>query len=128
MKFYDAIQLQVDRDRAYQIEHKYEFKERTPARHTIGDLISAVMAIDNEADAQEFYQSYVEWLDQQPDRTQPARFVADANIGWCFGEGMSEERKAMWCKCTTATHPFFGRVNPSPQEALDAGMKAGRTA
>lgn len=113
MKFYDAIQLQIDRDRAYRREKGYEFKERTVATHTIGDFISAVMAINNEADAQEFYRGYVEWLEAQPGRKteHTAKHVADMNIGWCFGEGMTDERKQMWAKCTTASHPIFGANN-----------------
>lgn len=126
MNFTEAIQLQIDRERAEYRQHpNWEFKERTPSRHFIGDFISAVMVIDNEADALEFYRGYIDYLEIQPDRTQPAKTVADANIGWCFGEGMSEERKAMWSRCTTASHPIFGRSNPTPEEAFAAGVKAG---
>lgn len=127
MKFEQAIQKQIEMTMKLAIEHKWDFKMRTVDRHTIGDLMGAILAIDNEADAQEFYQTYVDWLEIQRDRTIPAQSVADAHIGWCFGEGMAEDRKAMWCKCTTASHPIFGRSKPSPENALAAGIKHAQT-
>jgi hypothetical protein len=127
MKFLEAIQAQIDWERARCKTLKHEFTERTPERHTIGDLIRAVMAVDNEADAKEFYRGYVEWLEAQPmDNGYTAQQVADSNIGWCFGEGMREERKRMWVMSTTASHPIFGRTSPTPEEAVRAGIRAGQ--
>jgi hypothetical protein len=117
VNFLDAIQAQIDRDKKNCEEHGWEWKNRTVFSHTIGDFISAVMVIDNEQDAQEFYSSYIDWLSQQPDRKFPEQQIADMNIGWCFGEGMALDRQRMWHNCTHASHPIFGRYNPTVQEA-----------
>ena len=123
MTFIAAIQQQIDKSRNSAREHGWDFKERTPERHNIGDFIGAVMAISTEEEATEFYRGYIDFLEVQPDRTHPAEYVADANIGWCFGEGMSAEKQAMWSKCTTASHPIFGRTTPTSKEAFEAGVK-----
>jgi hypothetical protein len=115
--FEERIRAQFDHD---------PFTERAPGTHTIGDFIRAVLAVEDEADARRFFDGYVAWLEAQPDRALPALDVARANVGWCFGEGMSPERVAMWHRLTGSAHPMFGTSMPTPEQAFAAGMKAGR--
>jgi hypothetical protein len=98
--------------------------ERAPGTHTIGDFIRAVLTVEDEADARRFFDGYVAWLESQPERTLPALDVARANVGWCFGEGMTPERVAMWHRLTGSAHPVFGTSKPTPEQAFAAGMNA----
>lgn len=91
---------------------------------TIGDLISAIMAIDNEPDAYKFIKKYREWLQEQ--KTPDTESVIKANVGWCFGEGMKPETITMWVKVCGASHPIFGRTLPTTTQALQMGKKWGR--
>jgi len=116
-------------------------------RFTIGDLMGAVLAINSDDDAKAFYESYVAWLTAHLDpasvHTPRSRLegtpagiyllssqqIACDNIGWCFGEGMSRERIAMWRRTTPAAHPVLPITEnhqPTAQECLDAGLRAGR--
>src|SRR5579872_4453204 len=108
-QFFDRkIQEQIDSDRKQCAERGYDFKERQPGGHLIKDLVGAVLAIDNPEEAQRFYRGYVHWLTRQPNLTEPAERIADSNIGWCFGEGMTGERQLMWQEATSAADPIFG--------------------
>ena len=96
--------------------------------HTIGEFIHAVMAIDNEEDALEFYSGHVAYIQRQIDKGEwksdatPMQAV-QSNIGWCFGEGMSGERVSMWSKVCGASHPVFGTKAPTTgEEGLKLGM------
>lgn len=95
---------------------------------TIGHLIHSIMEIHEEEEAKEFLAGYLPWLAAQKDLTEPAASIASANIGWCFGEGMPETDREMWRKVANASHPMFGsmRVDPTPQEAFDAGYNRGK--
>jgi hypothetical protein len=99
---------------------------------TIGDFIRAVLRIDNPEDARRFYQGCVAYTQAQIDsgkweaRHTPIE-AANANIGWCFGEGMAPERITMWREVSGACHPVFGISLPSsPQAAFDAGVQHAR--
>ena len=94
-------------------------------KHTIGEFISAVCRIDNEADAKQFAVEYLEWLKLHADGKHKPEDVLRANIGWCFGEGMSQERIEMWRKVCNASHPFFGTTLPSMDQALAIGRGLG---
>lgn len=91
--------------------------------HTIGDLINAVLSIHDEAEARWFRNGYMDYLEEQPDlNARGATFVADANIGWCFGEGMAESDRAMWRR-VGASHPIFSSMRSEPT-ARKAGINA----
>jgi hypothetical protein len=94
---------------------------------TIGHLIKSIMEIHDEEDAKQFMDGYLPWLEAQVDLTEPPAYVAASNIGWCFGEGMSEEDREMWRKVAKASHPVFGsmRTEPSIIDALAAGFSKG---
>ena len=100
------------------------------AKYTIGQLIHAVLAIHNEADAKLFYDGYVEWIEVSPETD--ARYtsvqVARMNIGWCFGEGMSPDKVKMWREVCNAFHPVFGSMEApvTPEEAISQGIKMGK--
>lgn len=91
--------------------------------NTMGEVISAVLKIDTPEAATEFYAEYVADLQQNNGRSlEAAASIARSNIGWCFGEGMSEERKKMWKKVTGAKHPVLRRSSPSLEETVAAGV------
>lgn len=121
--FRTAITREIENARQQAKEYGWRFTDRTVDRHTIGDFISAVLAVDNEQDAAAFYDGYVAFLEVAPDRTEPADSVARANIGWCFGEGMTSDRVQIWRQVCNASHPVFGVANPTPTEAFEAGIR-----
>jgi hypothetical protein len=91
--------------------------------HTIGELVLTVLEIDNERDARAFAEAYGEWIA----RTYPKESwqeVLRANIGWCFGEGMTQERVDMWVRVCGASHPIAGtKLDTTPDQAFAAGME-----
>ena len=95
--------------------------------HTIGDFVEAVLAVKNEDDARRFYSGCVHWhsIYRQDTKLAPD-VVAKANIGWCFGEGMPDDRREMWIRVCGASHPIFGQTIPSPEDALRMGVAAGK--
>lgn len=100
---------------------------RTFDNYTIGDLVRAILSIHDEAEAAEFYRTYVEYI-KVVNQLDPPENVAKSNIGWCFGEGMAPKEIAMWRKVCGASHPIFGSMTPLPssEDAINAGLKAGQ--
>ena len=89
--------------------------------YTIGAFISAVMEIEDETEAQEFWHGYIGYMTAYyPER--PAEPVCRSNIGWCFGEGMSSNQRDMWIKVSGASHPIFGWMQ---QVLIAAGIETG---
>lgn len=118
-----------DRLIAEKMAQSYSHLDLDEGKFTIGALIDATMSIRDPEDAAAFYVGMVEYLNEQPDLDpRGAEYVAKANIGWCFGEGMYPELKAMWNDVTGATHPVFDMSSPSATEAFAAGMKHGAPA
>lgn len=104
-------------------------KQWLPFRHTIGDFVRTVLAIDNEQDAKSFYDWQVQWVQGQIDNgtwksDTTAEQAAKMNIGWCYGEGMSPDRVQMWVKVCDASHPIFGITTPTAEQAFEAGRRA----
>ena len=93
-------------------------------KHTIGEFVSAVLKIDNEKDAAEFAREYLQWLTERQGGFEPYD-VMRSNIGWCFGEGMRQERIEMWNRVCNASHPLFGTTKPSVEQALAMGLSLG---
>lgn len=128
--FRERIQQQISADRSRRQRLQVEFKERTVESHTLGDLIGAVLSIDNAYDARDFYEGLVEYYSSLPLGAikRSADEVARSNIGWCFGEGMAAARRAMWREVCDAAHPVFGAMetSPTPEEALQAGIEMAR--
>ena len=114
-----------DRLIAERMAANYEHVSLEPAQFTIGSFISATMSITDPEDAAAFYAGLVDNLNSQPDlNPRGAEYVARANIGWCFGEGMKPELIAMWSAVTGASHPVFGTTMPSTsKESFDAGVR-----
>lgn len=79
---------------------------------TIGDLMRhGIDACDTREDAQEFMSRY---------RAESEH--ADANIGYLSGYYGSEDMRRIqdWFDCA---HPIFGRSEPSPEQAFEAGKR-----
>jgi hypothetical protein len=119
--FQSCIQVQIDQQREDYTRHGWALKERPAGVHTIGDFIGAVMVIDTPENARQFYEGYLTYLENQPDRTMPPEAVARANIGWCFGEGLAQEKIEMWIHVCHAAHPMFGTTKPSTELPLLEG-------
>jgi hypothetical protein len=95
-----------------------EFYETACKGDTIGHFVRATMAISNPDDAARFYRGCVANVQKQIDMgKRESKFTATeaaySNIGWCFGEGMSDEKIAMWCSVCGASNPVFGKVMPT---------------
>lgn len=109
------------REHIYNAMQKYTHVKSIPeGDYTIGAFISAVMEIDNEAEAEQFWHGYVDYMTIAYPET-PTIPACQSNVGWCFGEGMSEDKKAMWIKVSDASHPVFGQMKPTVTEAFEAG-------
>lgn len=89
-----------------------------------GSIIKIICDIKDPLDMGLFFDRYVALLKHQGN-TANAEGMAKANIGWCFGYGMDEQRMKLWNSITGATHPVFGVTKPTPEEAMQAGMKLG---
>lgn len=85
---------------------------------TVGMLCDAVFAVETEDEAKKFYDEYIAYLKRQPGCDRPI-YIAKANIGWFFGEGMSQDKIDMWVRATGAFHPVFGAKAPSIEEAFE---------
>lgn len=95
-EFYRArIQAQIDVRRAYYQERGYRFRERDVAHHTESDLSEAILAVDTTEDARRFFAGLVIDNAIRDEAVDPAT-RARHQIGHCFEEGMSPERRAMW--------------------------------
>lgn len=127
------FQQRQDDERAAELamytEHGRTVSRQTDV-HTIGDLVRAILAIDNDEDAARLYRGHVEDIQTQMDDGKwegqgSAVDAAKSNIGWCYGEGMAPERIEMWRRVTGAVHPVFGAQIPTdPAEMLAAGRRA----
>jgi hypothetical protein len=105
-KFEEAINKQIEKRSN---ELVLDEGEHIIGEHTIGEFIRAVFSINNELDAHSFYNGYIEWLNKLPDDEHFTKIeIAQRNIGWCFGEGMSSNKIDMWRKVCNAFHPVFG--------------------
>lgn len=131
--FRAAIQEAITNDKKECEAHGYPFKPRDPDLHTIGDIVRATLTIKTEADARRFYEGQIDWLlkrfkEKFKGNREEAAVVARSNIGWCFGEGMGQDRIDMWNRTTKAFHPGFGTQIPTPAEAFAAGKAMGEAA
>jgi hypothetical protein len=103
-------------------------EKRGPRDHdtyTVGDTYDAIFSIDNEQDARAFYEGYVQHISEQPDLKDDPVYVVQSNIGWMFGEGMSDEMRAMWIRVCDASHPVFGQTMPTIEQAFGMGQDLG---
>lgn len=106
------------------LENGWEVLGRKRGSHTIGDFISAVFSVETLDEAKEFYAGYLVYL-KPLDRTESEENVAQSNIGWCFGEGMSDEKIALWKSAIAGIeHPIFGATMPSAEEVYRLAQQA----
>ena len=91
----------------------------------LGQFISNVLAIHEEPQAKQFVEEYSNWLEERFP-LQPHKKVLQENIGWCFGEGMTQSQVDMWISVCGAYHPVFGQKIPSLHEAFQFGVELGK--
>lgn len=104
-----------------------------PDNATIGDKYRPAMKITDQAEADEYFESLVQWLMRKVDpetghnyTRQAAEMVEKSNLGYFSGyyDGQTMERVSKLFKCA---HPVFGTAVPtSPSEAMEAGKLAAR--
>ena len=83
---------------------------------TIGDLMkSGIDKCETKEEAKEFMKIY-----------RAENKHADSNIGYLSGY-YSREEMARIQEWFEVRHPIFGRIIPTPKEALEAGMKMARS-
>jgi hypothetical protein len=83
--------------------------------NTIGEVFSAALKVKDAIEAQKFLDTYV--------ACGIKRDIALSNLGYFAGYYGEKERRFV-DKMFGAQHPIFGNnFNPTPGEALDAGMK-----
>jgi hypothetical protein len=128
--FEECVAQQIEAARQRALSSGWGFKERGVGSYFIGDFVGAVMAIETPENAKAFYEGLVLHVQAKIDAgvwesACNAEEAARADIGWCFGEGMSPERIAMWSAVCAATHPVFGTSLPTPAEAYAAGLVQG---
>lgn len=104
--------------------HYNEVVLDAPWMHTIGALVSAVMAIEEDEDARRFFEGYFLWQTEHGRDGDDPGEVVRSNIGWCFGEGMARAQVEMWQRVCGAAHPIFGSAIPTAEEAVEAGKRA----
>jgi hypothetical protein len=100
--------------------------KRFPKNITIGDKYRPAMEIDNQADADEYFERCVEhtvfWFGYN---RSDAEQIELSNIGYFAGYYDSET--AAWVyKLFKAAHPIFGTTRPTMKEAYEAGVCIGQ--
>lgn len=86
-----------------------EFYTKTLYEKGNGVLTDAVMLITTENDARAFYLGYLEFMRLQGMDGVAAEAVAQGNIGWCFGAGMSTAMVAAWHRVIGPGVPVHSR-------------------
>ncbi len=84
-----------------------------------------ILAIKTEEAARAVFDQHVADLRPHFESDERAVDVARMNIGWCFGEGMDSDTKAMWRIACGAYHPVFGEMREwiAPEDAYEAGLR-----
>ena len=121
MTFLERMQKHADKRKAHDPDSKHGF--------TMGDTVNAILEVSSMEDAKDFFDGYVEDITCRRGKSQEeAEGTARSNIGFCFGEGMSKKRIAMWIQACGAAHPVFGTVMPSGEQAFKMGQAHGERA
>ena len=110
------------------------YKSKIKSGTTMGAVVEAVLSIHTAKEARLFFDGYVKDIlnskerstERFSDRLGSPEAIARSNIGWCFGEAMSDKDRRMWIKTCDAAHPAFGRKMPNPREAFEIGKRMGR--
>lgn len=128
--FIQKMDAAAAHDIADRAEHGWSKRSAPAGVHTIGDLISVIMDVDNDDDARRIFEGHRDDIQAQMDGGKwqgqgTAEDAAKSNIGWCYGEGMAADRREMWIRVTNAAHPVFGKTMPTdPAEMFAAGVRA----
>jgi hypothetical protein len=95
---------------------------------TLGALSDTLLSLRSGEDAAEFWNAYVAFLGRPTAQLcgKTAEEVASSNIGYLTGYWGEEDRRRVLELFPRASHPVFGRFEsePTPREALEAGMRA----
>ena len=119
--------MTVFRERITVAMERYRHVVVPEGSFTLGAVVDAVMGIHDEETARAFYEGYVAYEAHIPSRHTPEELVR-SNIGWCFGEGMEPQDKAMWIRVCGASHPVFGQADVTFKEAFARGIRMGKEA
>lgn len=92
---------------------------------TIGDKYTPAMGIDNQAEADQYFETCVEHTMTFGKTREEAVKIERQNLGYYAGyyDEATRERVGRLFKCS---RPIFGSISkgsPTPEEALEAGKK-----
>jgi hypothetical protein len=101
---------------------------------TYGECLGPAIEITDQADADQYLQDYVAFIQKALDKEprgddMTAEHIAKVNLGYYAGYYSYDvmERVNKLFKCS---HPVFGKVTaesrPTPTQAFEAGVKAGK--
>lgn len=79
--------------------------------NTIREIGDALGALESREDAHDFMRAY-----------QKHTIHAYVNVGYIAGYYDHDTKRRIWEWCETS-HPLFGRSEPTPEEAFEAGRR-----
>lgn len=94
---------------------------------TMEDIWNAALAIsklDAPLMAAEFLDDYGTYIEKTNPEVEDGRHVAMQNLGYYAGYHNSLERAKLY-EVFDIGHPFFGRGEPTPEEAFEMGQQWG---
>jgi hypothetical protein len=94
---------------------------------TYGEALKPAMEIRDKEEEQQYlcdYAAYIQkFLDEEPDpKGKTATQIAKINIGY-FAGYYGSETSARIHELFETVHPIFGKSQPTPEEAIKAGME-----
>ena len=104
----------------------FQWKGQTIGNY--GETGAALCALETPEEAAEFWDAYVAYL-RRPEADLAGatpEAVAGSNIGYLMGYYGAEERQRVYdlFSAFNVSHPIFGRVEPTPGAAVEAGKRA----
>jgi len=104
------------------MKKKWSFVWRDREIKNIGDLVNGIASCQTQSDADDFFEAYVRSFSARTDLNFNERVnLAQKNVGYLIGYLDTENRKRLY-RLFNTQHPIFGRSDPTPQEALTAGL------
>lgn len=105
-----------------------KFNPKGNSSLTYGECLGPAMKITEQADADQYFTAYVEFIEAALAReprtdNKTAADIAKINLGYYAGyyDGETMDRVNRLFRCS---HPIFGSMIPTAEEALAAGAAA----
>ncbi len=102
---------------------------------TYGECLGPAMSITDKADAEQYLQAYIDFIQEHLDAGQPnpegltAESIAKSNLGY-FAGYYDNETRAQVERLFMCAHPIFGSIAqkgaPTAEEAFNLGVETGK--